>query len=148
MMQFLRGDVTHCAAAVDGFYFMFIRSKEYRLAISNYTLKIPLEGKYAAAENKMQVPEETILKLIQNHPGYCHDSQDVLRFPYNIQNGMVVVRPILEGQVLRLTKSYEILNRNYEVAYHRKYHNKICYPSNITVDYIDIQPYDIQGGLH
>ena len=148
MMQFVRGDVTQCVAAVDGFYFMYIRSEEYRLAISNYTLEIPLVGKYAAADNKNQVPEENIVNLIRKHLSYCSESTNIRNFPYSIQNDTLVVRPITEGQILKLSSTYQVLIRNYEVAFHEANDYKICYPSNIMVDYIDIQPYNSQGGLH
>ena len=143
MMQFYRGDAAQCVGAVDSHYFVDIKPRQYRLAISNYTLRIPLEEKYATLQNNDQVLKDDILNLIRSHTEFCvGNTTDSDRFPYVIQNGTVVVRPIVEGQILALKRSHQILPRNYEVSRHSINGYRICYPSNITVDHIDIKPYD------
>ena len=144
-MQFYRGDAAQCVGAADGHYFVDIKPRQYRLAINNYTLRIPLEEKYATLQNNDEVLKDGIRKLIKSKTEFCRANVQYYKFPFTVQNGTVMVTPIVEGQMLALRGSHQVLPRNYEVSRHSKYGYRICYPSNITVDYIDVKPYDTPG---
>ena len=126
-MQFHRGDVSQCFGAVDGTYFSHeVGIKYFRIAIKNYTFPILL--------NKVSQRKSSVTKFIARHSP-CKTKQSFEQFPYTVANDTMFVTPVVEGQLLEPTNLKDALPQQFEFGIIKGTRYRVCYPSDIVVDY-------------
>ena len=140
MLQYQYGDVTDCLQTLDTQHTIGLQWPEYRIAVQDYTLSIPINRTTRnPIKDQNPLKDQNIRNIIKRVFAECRKDLPIDKYPFYITEDSIKVKLVTKGdKILLLTYFKHILNGK-QHGQNLRTNLKICYPKNITIDYISVR---------
>ena len=134
MLQYQHGDVTHCLKTLDTQYAIGLQLRQYRIAVQDYTLSIPINR-----TKKHPLTDQDVRHILRDVFDECRTDLPINKYPFYITEDSINVSLVRKGDKILLLKYFKHILNGKEHGENLRTNLKICYPKSITVDYISIR---------
>ena len=134
MLQYLHGDATNCLQSLDTQYVIGLRLPQYRIAVQDYNLSIPINR---TTQNHLN--DGYVRNLVKKYFADYDPRLPFHRYPFSITQNSIQVNLVKKGDKILLIKLLrQVLNEN-EFGRNVRTNLTVCYPKSIAIDYITVR---------